>query len=97
MTRKDVLSACINNGIISHYAGTYSIITTHTLSNRWNAAQELKQKGAGASIARASITRMIERVAVGLDPLKENRGGARAGAGLKVGQKVNRQKNKAVA
>ena len=89
-TRAQIVKACIDAGLLTD-DHKRTPITPDETDRKYKAVCELAKLYPDLTdpkqAARTAIWNTLNRVHLGLDPLKENRGGARAGSGRKV---VNR-------
>jgi hypothetical protein len=78
--RDKILAICIKHGLIIQTATGYKQVP----ADKYPAFCELaKLYNGNMPAARTAIHTMINRVNLGRDPLKDNRGGARPGSGRK--------------
>lgn len=91
-TRAQIVKACIDAGLLTDTIPHQRTPIDATETDRkYQAVCELANLYTGATdpmqSARTAIWNTLNRVHLGLDPLKENRGGARPGSGRKFTKK----------
>ena len=75
------LEICIKHGLITRVTDSFTVSPT---ADKYPAAREIAiTEGLTHSAAMRRVNALIDRVKAGLDPMKDNRGGKRAGAGRK--------------
>lgn len=90
-TRTQIVQACIDAGLLTtdHQR---TPITPDETDRKYKAVCELAKLYPDLTdpkqAARTAIWNTLNRVHLGLDPLKENRGGARAGSGRKAANRT---------
>ena len=87
-TREQIVKICVRHGLLTDPNPIHRLTNS---GDRYAAVTELSKLYAETKdpmqSARTAIWNTLNRVHLGLDPLKENRGGARAGSGRKFTKK----------
>jgi hypothetical protein len=84
-TREQIVTSCVKFGLLKYTDSAYRV--ENASGDKYAAVCELSllytESPDPKQSARTAIWQTLNRVTQGLDPLKENRGGARAGSGRK--------------